>query len=412
MYSKRYNAIIIGAGIIGLTLAWSLRQAFPKWRILILEKEVGVGFHGSGRNSGVVHSGIYYPEGSLKAKVCGEGARLMRAYCERHDLPYDRIGKIIIPYEQTQSDQLALLYHRAQANGVNVQRLCREELEQFAPDVRSATGEALFVPETAIVSPNAVLNQLICDLENQGVDILYGHPVQDLTDQNRSVLSQGRTFHCDLLLNAAGLFADSIAHMAGLPNRYQMLPFKGIYYKLRDNHGFSLQHLIYPVPDLRVPFLGVHFTPSLDGNMYVGPTAVPAFGRENYHGCSGIQPLEAARIAWDLTQQYFQNQQGFRAYAHQEADRLLKFRFLNAAKRLLPGLKSADLLPCDKVGIRAQLVDQQTGQLVMDFLVEASPNAIHILNAVSPGFTSAFAFAKWLVNNYLHAERPVDFSVG
>ena len=188
--------------------------------------------------------------------------------------------------------------------------------------------------------------------------------------------------------------ADQVARMFDIGSKYALLPFKGIYYSLDEQSGIHLNGLVYPVPDLGVPFLGVHSVRTIQGKVYLGPTAVPAFGRENYRGLTGIRAGDAGRIAYQLAQQYINNNQGFRKFAHEEAGRFLKSRFTEAAQLLIPRLENRHLRPSQKVGIRAQLVDKERHELVMDFLVEKRANSTHILNAVSPAFTSAFAFAR------------------
>jgi L-2-hydroxyglutarate oxidase LhgO len=386
--------VVIGAGIVGLTIALELKRRAPESRILLLEKEPEPGRHSSGRNSGVLHSGIYYPPASLKAQVCGQGAREWAAYCRERGLPIDRIGKVLLPLRAEDAGQLDLLEQRAAANGVEAVRIGETDLAELEPEARSATGEALFIPSTSVVSSPDAFASVAADARAAGIEILCGGTLGRVDADARELEWGGERISYGHAVNTAGLHADSVAHKFGVGERYTLLPFKGIYWKLDPASGIDIRHLIYPVPDLRVPFLGVHTTTAIDGTVYVGPTAVPAFGRENYRGAEGVTGGELARILSHLGRQYLSGRNGFRRLAWQEGRRYFKPWFTEAAQQLLPRLRPDHLLPCTKVGIRAQMLDKTTGDLVTDFLVEAGPASTHVLNAISPAFTSAFPFAR------------------
>lgn len=394
---QNVDFLIVGAGIIGLTLARELRSRHPDCSILILEKEADVGHHASGRNSGVLHSGIYYPETSLKAKVCIAGGRELTAYCQERNLPFQQSGKVIVPVRSNQDAQLDLLYQRGLANGVRVEMLDRQALREVEPVAGTATGRALYSLDTAVFDPKAVLKACRDELVEAGIVLRYEQTIQQIDPQARLLKTQDTQWQYGHLFNTAGLHADRIAQACEVGRHYAILPFKGLYYALNPDSGLQFKRLIYPVPDLRMPFLGVHFTKVPAGNVYAGPTAIPAFGRENYTGLQDVNLVEGPRILASLARQYWQNQQNFREYTHQEALRAFKPNFVQAAQALVPGLKSKDLIPCSKVGIRAQLLDLRNQQLVMDFLVENGPHSTHILNAVSPAFTSAFAFSRFVL---------------
>lgn len=397
------DAVIIGGGIVGLSLARELARRDPGCRIAILEKEPELGAHASGRNSGVLHSGIYYPAGSLKARLCADGARAMAAYCIERGLPFQRIGKVILPLREADDPQLDHLLERARTNGARATLIDAAALRELEPDAHTCTGRALFSPETAVVEPKSVLRELGSDLSRQGVEIHFAARAEVKGDS--VVTSSGARFPFGLLLNAAGLQADLVAKSCGVGARYSILPFRGLYYRLLPAAAIRVHHLIYPVPDLRVPFLGVHFTKSVSGEVHLGPTAIPAFGRENYRGWSGVEPRELPRIVTTLARQYVRNRQGFRTLVHEEAVRFLKPFFVSAARALVPRLRARDLAACEKVGIRAQLFDRERQELVMDFVVERGERSLHVLNAVSPAFTSAFAFAAWTLDQ-LGADGP------
>jgi (S)-2-hydroxyglutarate dehydrogenase len=393
--------VIIGAGIIGLSVARTLKQRYPNQRVVVLEKEPVTGLHASGRNSGVLHSGIYYPAGSLKAQVCAEGARQLAEYCVDNGLPVNRIGKLLVPTRSEDGAQLAMLAARGATNGVESQKLDEWALQALEPEVRSSTGEALLVPSTAVVSPGGIMEALTREVQAAGVDVRCGGRLDAVNPQTRAVTWSGTVLHYGHAVNCAGAHADAVAHLFGAGQRYRVLPFRGTYWKLDPASGIRIRHLIYPVPDLRVPFLGVHTTTSTEGDIHLGPTATPALGRENYQGLQGSTLSEAARIGGRLLQQFLAGRDGFRRLAWQESKRVTKAGFLPAARALLPRLESRHLLPGKKVGIRAQMLDLETGRLVMDFLVERSTASTHVLNAISPAFTCAFPLARLLVDEYI-----------
>jgi (S)-2-hydroxyglutarate dehydrogenase len=389
--------VVIGAGIVGLTIAIELKRRLPEAKVVLLEKEPEPGRHSSGRNSGVLHSGIYYPPGSLKARVCGEGAREWMAYCDARGLPLNRIGKVLLPLREEDAGQLDLLEERAARNGVDAVRLSAAELAAREPEARSATGEALFVRTTSVIGSAPAFASIVADARALGIELLCGDALGAVRPDARALDWGGTRISYGHAVNTAGLHADTVAHRFGVGERYTLLPFKGIYWKLDPASGIAIRHLVYPVPDLRVPFLGVHTTTAIDGTVYLGPTAVPAFGRENYRGLQGVGPAELSRILGHLGMQYVSGRNGFRRLAWQEGRRYFKRWFAEAARQLLPRLEPRHLLPSDKVGIRAQMLDRTSGELVTDFVVEAGPASTHVLNAISPAFTSAFPFARHVV---------------
>ena len=388
---QNFDIVIVGGGIIGLTVARELIARHPSTRIAILEKELSHTAHGSGRNSGVLHSGIYYPPDSLKARFCATGARALSDYCIEHDLPLARLGKVIVPVNALQDQTLDLLIERARANGAHAEVIDSPQLRELEPETHSASGRALHVPDTAVIDPRAVIECMANELKVRGVTLLHGEEVVGV--ENNRVHCRSAAYEFDHLVNAAGLHADRIARMFEPTLHYTIVPFRGSYMELRPGTDMRINGLIYPVPDLRVPFLGVHYTKAISGKVYVGPTAVPALGRENYSGMTGITASDAGAIGMHLMRMYISNQQGFRTHAHTEAARMIRSRFVQAARMLTPRLAAADLIRSNKVGIRAQLVDTRSGEMVMDYAVESLSRSTHVLNAVSPGFTSAMAFA-------------------
>jgi L-2-hydroxyglutarate oxidase LhgO len=395
--AESFDYIILGAGISGLAIARGLKKNDPSASILILEKESTLGVHGSGRNSGVMHSGIYYPENTLKAKVCLNGSRAMVEYCLEHGLPVNKLGKVIVPTSQEDDKQIDVLFARAKNNGATASIIDEQELKEIEPFARTASGRALFSPETAVVNPMLILEHISQNLIDQGVQIIFDSPCISANPEKLEIQTKNNRYSYGHLINATGQFADQLAHLFDVGQEFVLLPFKGIYYKLAEDSGINLQRLVYPVPDLNVPFLGVHSVKTIDGNSYFGPTAVPAFGRENYKWLEGINIKDAISISYHLCEQYIRNEQGFRQFSHEEAGRFLKPMFVKAAKKLIPAVEAKHLLSSDKVGIRAQLLNKNTHQLVMDFVVESRKDSTHVLNAISPAFTSSFSFSEYVI---------------
>lgn len=365
---------------------------------MVVEKESAIGMHASGRNSGVLHSGIYYDAGTTKAKICAQGGRELADYCVEHGLPIARCGKVIVPGQHNEDDQLDVLFERANANGARAEMIDERQLSLVEPEAVTCTGRALHCPDTAVVDPKAILGHIHGALIANGAQVMLGRAAEKIDVRRGSLTTGGRTVKFGHLFNAAGLQADDIAHECGAGLRYAVIPFKGRYYRLLPESGLSIRGLIYPVPDLSVPFLGIHFTRRVSGEVDVGPTAAPALGRENYEGVEGTALKEAARITGRLLGQYVRNRQGFRRFAHREARRMVKSQFAAAARSLVPRLRPDHLGRNGKVGIRAQLLDLQTHALVMDFVIERGERSTHVLNAVSPAFTSALAFARLVVD--------------
>jgi L-2-hydroxyglutarate oxidase len=396
------DTLIIGGGVIGLTTALELRRRHGDQRIVVVEAERTLAAHGSGRNSGVLHSGIYYPPESLKARMCAQGAAAMREYCRSRNLPLLPLGKVLVPTRPEDDPQLDLLVSRAGQNGVDARMLTAAELAHEEPAARSASGRTLLVPITSVCSPHAVMRSIAEDCHKAGIEIRMGWRGTRFDPDARTVTNEfGEAIRYGLLINAAGLHADTVAHAFGVGLQYHILPFKGIYWKLDPASGIRLNHLVYPVPDLRVPFLGVHTTTATDGTVYLGPTAIPALGRENYRGLSGFVPADVARIAKASAIQFARNTNGFRRLAVIETGKLLKGQFVKAVQRLIPTIRPDHLLPCTKVGMRAQLYDLGSAQLINDFSVERGPSSVHILNAISPAWTCSMPFASYICDNFI-----------
>ncbi|MGA7104108.1 MAG: L-2-hydroxyglutarate oxidase [Candidatus Deferrimicrobiaceae bacterium] len=390
------DVLIVGAGIIGLTLARRLVLAGCD-NVVLVEKEAAPGMHASGRNSGVLHAGIYYAPDSMKAKSCLNGNFLMRDYCRERGLPLRETGKVIVARDEGELPVLRELERRATANGAKVEMIDEAQLAGIEPNART-TGMALFSHDTACVDPLAVIDSLRTDLEACGkATLLTGCLFTGVKGARTAVTSRGE-ISFRKFVNASGAYCDRIAHLFGVGRQYRLIPFKGIYRKLRKGLSHTVRGNIYPVPDIRNPFLGVHFSRDIHGDVYLGPTAIPAFGRENYGILSGID-REVVSIALSDAILFIRNPK-FREVALQEPRKYSRLVFFRDAARLVKVLSPSDIEPSEKVGIRAQLVDWRTKDLVMDFQVIADGDAIHVLNPISPAFTSSMDIAETLVREY------------
>lgn len=394
-----YDFLIVGAGILGLTTANELKRRYPEARIAILEKEPSAGLHASGRNSGVLHSGIYYGSETLKAKVCSRGATRMRQFAEEHGIPCHRSGKIIIATSEKDLPTVERLLNNARENKIRVELLTEQEVKKIEPHA-GPYKVGLYSPDTAVIDSPAVIRKLIELLTVQGIKIFFKQGVEEIKGLEKEVATHDRRYNYGHLFNCAGANADLIAKKMGLGKEYTLLPFKGLYYKLRSERSYLVKSNIYPVPDVALPFLGVHLTRVISGDVYVGPTAIPAFGRENYGILEGIRLTEGWNIANQIFKMYVRNQQNFRSLVYTELKKYLKPYFIKASQKLVPELTSDDLIPSSKVGIRPQLVNLKKGKLEMDYIVEQTPTSTHVLNAISPAFTSSFSFAELLVDRY------------
>jgi L-2-hydroxyglutarate oxidase LhgO len=395
---EKADILICGGGIIGLTVARELlRKGFEN--IVIIDKENHLGEHASGRNSGVLHAGIYYAPDSLKARFCLKGNFMMREYCKERDISLLESGKVIVAKNEEEIPVLEELFQRSLKNGARAELIDESRLKTIEPFAKTL-GLALHSPDTAVVDPGKILVTIEADLvSTRKVKILKGVEFSGLKEKNEIITKNGNITY-DLFINAAGAYSDRIAHSFGAGLNYKLVPFKGTYKKLKENKSYLVRGNIYPVPDMGNPFLGVHFTKALDGTVYVGPTAIPAFGRENYGILEGLSFEFMEILCRDIL--LFISNPEFRSVTYSEPRKYLSGYFFNIVKDMLENLDIRDIEPSRKVGIRPQLVDWKNKELVMDFEVLRAENSIHILNAVSPAFTSAMAFAEFVVEKYLY----------
>ncbi len=395
---KTTGIMICGAGIVGLTIARELVSRGYK-DILIIDKEPEIARHASGRNSGVLHAGIYYAPGSLRAVSCLSGNFKMKEYCREKGLPLLETGKVIVARNESEIPTLLELYDRATANGAKVEIIDEKRLAAIEPNAKT-TSKALFSHYTAVVNPRAVMQSLYDDLAESGkVSFMLGTKFIT-TDGSNTITTDKGKISCGMFINCAGSYSDQVARPFGFGEGYRLIPFKGIYKKLKKEKAHLIKGSIYPVPNLKNPFLGIHFTRSASGDVYLGPTAIPAFGRENYGILSGLD-AEAFDIIIRDAILFFKNKK-FRSVAFEEPRKYFFKYFFNDAKKLVKELSPEDLESSTKVGIRPQLVDLKRNELVMDFLVKNDTKSVHILNAISPAFTSSMYFAEMIAENYIH----------
>jgi len=401
MTLQHTDVLIVGGGVVGLCIAYQLLERGMTRSITLLDKESEVGRHSSGRNSGVLHAGLYYKPGSVKAQVCVAGARRLKAWVEERGLLINPCGKVIVPPRPDLDSQLNVLAERGRANGAVVEILDEKQLRQLIPEARSASGRALWSPNTAVVKPIEVVQRLKLELKERGVHILTAQ--QGWTarpEQQQLILADGTALHYGHLFNCAGLHADRVARPFSVGLEFTLLPFKGLYWQLKKDSPIQPRCNLYPVPDLDVPFLGVHFTPSADSVAVVsiGPTATLAWGRENYRGLQAVEPGMTASSLGVLARQYLANRGSFRRYVHEQAFLALPPLLLRAARQLIPTIRAEHLELSSKVGIRSQLFNHNTQSLEDDFICLNGQASTHVLNAISPAFTASFALADLILD--------------
>lgn len=398
---NKFDFVIVGGGMVGLCLAHQIIERGISNSIAIVDKEKKLGSHSSGRNSGVIHSGIYYKNGTTKAKVCVKGAKRLVEWTKSKKIKINECGKVIVPQRLELDKQLDLLLERGIKNGAKVEIIDEKQLKELIPCARTSSGRAIWSPNTKVVNPKEVLKSLENELKIKGVkfflekrDLKISNVEKKVTFKNENHIFFGH------LINSAGLNADKIAHLCNVGLNYKLLPFKGLYWQIKNNFPLEIKTNLYPVPDLNMPFLGVHFTPNTDNppKINIGPTATFALGRENYRGVNSIEPLNSLKNLAILTNNYLNNFNGIRKYIHEQAFLSLKPLFIRAAKELVPKLEAKHIALSEKVGIRAQLYNSKSNKLEDDFLLLEGQSSTHILNAISPAFTASFELADLIIN--------------
>ena len=379
---------IIGGGIVGLATAYKLSERFPGARITLLEKEAGVGRHQTGHNSGVLHCGLYYKPGSVKAKLAVSGIRQMVAFCQENAIPHEICGKLVVATDEIEVERLRALLERGTANGLEGLRwLQREEMREIEPHEGGLA--ALRVPQEGIVDYSRVCAALVSKLADRGVRVVTGARAGRMIPRNGgwTIETTAGAYSADFLINCAGLHCDRVAEQAGEKREVRIVPFRGEYYKIRPERAQLVRHLIYPVPDPAFPFLGVHFTRLIHGGIEAGPNAVLAFRREGYKKTDFSAP-----DLWDsLTYGgFWRFLRRYPSMAWFELRRSFSRRlFCRSLQRLVPDIQPADL-DTGGSGVRAQAISAE-GDIIQDFRFIARPNALHVLNAPSPAATASLA---------------------
>ncbi|MEO9966544.1 MAG: L-2-hydroxyglutarate oxidase [Reichenbachiella sp.] len=385
------DVIVIGGGIVGLATAWQIKQKSPHLSITILEKESGPAHHQTGNNSGVIHSGLYYKPGSLKAINCISGYHLLLDFCRKEEIEYDLCGKIVVATEEKEIPYLETLYARGEQNGLTkMQWLSAEEIKDHEPYVKGVKG--IFVPQTGIIDYKQVCLKLVEKLLGEGVSIFYNQRVIKISHKGSSteVITKTNDYHGKLVVNCAGLYSDKVSRMTPLKPDLKIVPFRGEYYQLKTSSQHLVKNLIYPVPDPNFPFLGVHFTRMIDGGVEAGPNAVLAFAREGYTK-SNIDLAELFEtLAWPgfqkVAMKYWKTGFGemYRSFS--------KAAFTKALQKLIPDIRESDL-ETGGAGVRAQACDR-SGGLLDDFHILENEHFVNVCNAPSPAATSSLAIGQ------------------
>jgi L-2-hydroxyglutarate oxidase LhgO len=389
--SQSADLVIVGGGIVGLATALALTEAHPRLRLILLEKEPQIAGHQTGHNSGVIHSGIYYKPGSLKARTCVEGARRMKQFCDTHGIKWEGCGKVIVATDEAELPRLQSIYERGQANGLaGLKLLSAEEVREHEPHCRAV--RAIHVPETGIVDYVAVAGKMAELVQQRGARILTGARVMAVRRQGSGLVletAQGAV-EARHLVNCGGLYSDRVAALMGVRPEVRVIPFRGEYYMLRAPRRSLVRSLIYPVPDPEFPFLGVHFTRTIHGDVEAGPNAVLAFAREGY-SLGTVRPGELLGTLgysgfWHMARRYW------RVGAFEMYRSASKAAFVRSLQKLVPEIGSADL-ERGGAGVRAQAVAAD-GSLVDDFKISVTAGAVHVVNAPSPGATASLAIGR------------------
>lgn len=385
-----YDFIIIGSGIVGLSVGMTLAQQHPNFRIAILEKEGSLAYHQTGHNSGVIHSGIYYKPGSFKAKFCREGRDSMVQFCQEHNIAHDICGKVIIATQPQELPLLDNLCQRGVENGIKVAKLNAEEVKDIEPHVSCLAGIKVF--STGIVDYKQVCQKYAELFKIQGGEIHFNTKVEQISDttEGTAIETKNGNFQTRFLINCAGLYSDRISKLSGVDPQAQIIPFRGEYYELKPEKRYLVKHLIYPVPNPNFPFLGVHFTRMIDHNIHAGPNAVLSFKREGYRKTDfdfqDFAEVMTYPAFWKLAAKHAD--EGLREIVRS----LSKAAFVRSLQRLIPEIQAEDLV-VSAAGVRAQAL-REDGQLVDDFLIVKGHNSIQVCNAPSPAATSSLEIGK------------------
>jgi (S)-2-hydroxyglutarate dehydrogenase len=394
------DVVVIGAGIVGLALADALLAAQPGSSVVVLDKEHRLGAHASGRNSGVLHAGFYDTPDSLKARLTRRGNVLLHEFCDQHGVPVRRCGKLVVARRPEDLPTLDELVRRAALNGVPVEAVDEAQARELEPLARTVE-RALWSPTTSSASPTAVVDALAGRVRERGGEVVLGSPV--VTAREGAVVTPETVWSVGHVVNAAGLQADRVARWFGMCDDYAVLPFKGLYWygdRGRWAPGRLRRH-VYPVPDPRNPFLGVHLTVTVDGRAKIGPTALPALWRESYGGLHGLAPGDVVDVLRQLPRFLTSRHHDVPALLRAELPAYWRAHLVREAARMVPSVSPRDFRERGLPGVRAQLFHVADKRLEMDFVVRGDEHSTHVLNAVSPAWTSSLAFAEHVVGTLM-----------
>jgi L-2-hydroxyglutarate oxidase len=390
-----YNYAIVGGGIVGLSTAMALSQRYPHMRILVLEKEDSWAKHQTGHNSGVIHSGIYYKPDSFKAKFAREGNRSMVEFCQEHGVEHDICGKVIVATKKEELPLLDKLFQYGLASGLDISKICPEKLKEIEPHANGIA--AIRVPTAGIVNYKQVCDVLVSIITEHGGDLHLNTKVSKTTETSNGVQIETNkgSFEAEFLINCAGLHSDRVAATSGIKTDMKIIPFRGEYYKLKPEKQYLVKNLIYPVPNPNFPFLGVHYTRMIGGNVEAGPNAVLGLKREGYNKTDfdwkDFSEVISYPGFWKLATKYWKEglEEMVRSWS--------KAAFVRSLQQLIPEIQADDLEPAS-AGVRAQAL-KPDGSLVDDFHIISKKNSIHICNAPSPAATASIQIGKYIVNN-------------
>lgn len=389
---KSSDFLVIGGGIIGINIARELKKLFSDSKVILIEKERECGLHASGRNSGVLHAGFYYSPDSLKAKFTRLGNKLLTEYCETKKIAINKCGKLVVAKDSSDLMFLDELLKRGKINGIELEEISEDEARKIEPRVKTFQ-RALFSPTTSTVDPYEVLQAMKYDAINEGIEI--HSDARFIKKNSKNILTSKSNYQAGYIVNASGLYADKIALEFGFSERFRILPFKGLYLYSNEPSG-AIRTNIYPVPDLRNPFLGVHFTVTVDGRIKIGPTAIPAFWREHYRAFENFKFSELMEIINREIGLFVSSNFDFKRLAFEEIMKYSRSHMVSLASSLIKNINEEHYMKWGKPGIRAQLLDIKEKKLEMDFVVEGDDKSMHVLNAVSPAFTCSIPFSQYV----------------
>lgn len=396
--SQKCDVLILGAGVVGLSIGISLLKSRSNLKIIIAEKESSIGRHASGRNSGVLHAGFYYSPDSLKAKFCKEGNFELRKLAKNHKIEVREVGKVVVTQNEIETKRLSALYERGIKNGVEVEIKDASELQKFEP-LAVTHNSFLWSPTTAVSNPKQIIEALLKDFLSLGGRIDIDRNVS-LSNLGEEIYDDSNQYRAKFFVNAAGAQADKISRKVGVGTEYAMVPFIGMY-RTTEESNLPLRRLVYPVPHPINPFLGVHFTLTIDKKVKIGPTAIPIFGREQYSLFDGWSSSDLIQSLKGIKSLVNGDAHDFGSILKSEWPKVIQPFLIRKSAELVPSVLSVNKWSRKPPGIRAQLIHLPSGLLEQDFVVRSSGNATHVLNAVSPGWTSALPFGRFIASEYI-----------